>query len=150
MRKEEAMRILTSCAKQYSSNLVNRNLLFLFSADSTVSFIKALFLPKHFLHLTGVELLSPGMGASDFYRSCLSSQLSPGYLKLARDGTTEMKLSVLPTIMNIQKTAKMVGEYDMTKTRLFTEKIIGTVTACLGFVREGDYYIPNTVLPLVP
>ena len=40
----------------------------------------------------------------------------------------------------------MVGDYDMAKTRLFTEKIVGTVTACLGFVREGNYYIPNTVL----
>ena len=57
-----------------------------------------------------------------------------------------MKLSVLSQIMNIHKTAKMVGDYDNTKSVLFTEKIVGTVTACVGFVREGNYYLPNTTL----
>ena len=57
-----------------------------------------------------------------------------------------MKLSVLPQVMNIHKVAKMVGDYDFTKSILFTEKIVGTVTACIGFVRDGNYYYPNTTL----
>jgi len=34
----------------------------------------------------------------------------------------------------------MVGDYVFTKSILFIEKIVGTVTACVGFMRDGNYY----------
>ena len=39
-------------------------------------------------------------------------------------------------------------EYSSTKSLLITDKIIGTITICLGFVyeTENSFYVPNTVL----
>ena len=48
--------------------------------------------------------------------------------------------------MKIQTCAKMVGIYDYTKSVLYTEKIAGNVYACIGFIKENNYYIPNTAL----
>ena len=57
-----------------------------------------------------------------------------------------MKLSILPQLMKIQTCAKMVGIYDHKKSVLYTEKIAGNIYACMGFIKENDYYIPNTAL----
>ena len=51
--------------------------------------------------------------------------------------------------MELEKTAKMVGSYSENRIRLNTEKIIGHVSACMGFVKSKeypDYFLPNTVL----
>ena len=147
MDKDTAIRTIVSCAKQYDTNLRNKNLLFLFANnDNSVSYFEALFLRRNYMHLTGIEPVSNNMRATDFYDICLRGQLSPEHFDLCGDGSSELKLSVLSKIMNIHKTAKMVGDFSMTKSQLFTEKIVGTITACLGFVREKDYYLPNTVL----
>ena len=49
-------------------------------------------------------------------------------------------------IIGIDRTAKMVGDYNFMNTLLYTEKFAGNVTACMGFVNGGGYYFPNTVL----
>ena len=80
---------------------------------------------------------------------CIDKRLSPSAYEFSKDGTTQMKLSVLSQVMNIHRTAKMVGDYTHTKSMLITEKLAGTVTACLGFIRERgkrNSYVPNTVL----
>ena len=145
MKKNEAINIITSCAKQYQKNLENKNFLFAYNDNNIVKFFEALFLPRNYLHLTGVKLNS-NIKSSDFYERCLKGQLSSSTFDLYKNGTTEMKLSVLPQIMNIHKIAKMVGNYSSTKSLLITEKIVGTVIACLGFVYEDNFYVPNTVL----
>ena len=48
--------------------------------------------------------------------------------------------------MKIYHFAKMVEEYNFIKSLLYTEKLARNITACLGFIRDGEYYIPNTVL----
>ena len=146
MRKDEAIRIITDCAKLYHANLENRNLLFIFGDNNKFDFFESLFLPRHYMHLTGIKPLSRSIRSSDFYNLCLKGQLPASFFTFQENGTTEMKLSVLSRIVNIHKTAKMVGDYDYTKSLLITEKIVGTVTACLGFVRDGEYYAPNTIL----
>ena len=145
MKKEEAVNIITSCAKQYNTNLENKNFLFVYNDNNTVKFFETLFLPRNYLHLTGIQLNS-NIKSSDFYERCLNGQLSASIFDLYKNGTTEMKLTVLPQIMNIHKVARMVGNYSSTKSLLITEKIVGTITACLGFVSENNFYIPNTVL----
>jgi hypothetical protein len=146
MRKDDALRIVTSCAKQYRDNLENKNLKFVFSNNGAEEYFESLFLPRHFLHLTGVQLLAQHMKSSDYYNLCLKGNLPLSAFNLYPNGTTEMKLSVLPQIMNIHKTAKMIGDYNDSKSLLVTEKIVGTITACLGFQKDGNYYVPNTVL----
>lgn len=147
MKKENAINIIAECAKLYKENLENKNLLFVFGADKTPEFFEASFLPRNFLHLTGVKIFEERVGGSvDFYERCLRRKLSPSDFSFADNGTTVMKLSILPQLMKIQTCAKMVGTYDFTKSMLFTEKVAGNIYACMGFVKENNYYIPNTAL----
>jgi hypothetical protein len=67
------------------------------------------------------------------------------------NGTTPLKLEILPHLMEIYKNARMVGDYDNTRAYLYTEKIVGGVTANLGFVKDKNYpesgfYVPNTTI----
>ena len=48
--------------------------------------------------------------------------------------------------MNLDKTAKMIGQYDNSRIYLQTDKVIGNVNVCMGFIRKSKEYIPNTVL----
>jgi len=62
------------------------------------------------------------------------------------DGNTVKKISVLPILMNINKNAKMLGDYVQDKVYLHSDKIIGNINSCLGFVKKDNYYICNTSL----
>ena len=147
MKKEQAIKIITESAKIYKENLENKNLLFFFGSEKSPEFFEASFLPRNFLHLTGVKTVEKRiLGSVDFYEKCLKGKLSPSDFSFAENGTTDMKLSILPQLMKIQTCAKMVGVYDYKKSVLYTEKIAGNIYACMGFIKENDYYIPNTAL----
>lgn len=145
MNNKDAVRILKSSAKLFHEELENNNILFVFGNSRNPEFLETLFLRRHFLHMTGVKI-HHYMTSGEFYNKCLSSRISESDFYLSSDGTTEMKLSVLPALMSIYKNAKMVGIYDESKSFLVTEKVIGNVSACIGFVKDNDYYVPNTVL----
>lgn len=121
MKKEKAIRIITSCAKEYHKNLEGRNLLFIYGTFKEPEYFEAAFSPENFCHLTGVERTA-GYSAEQFYQRCLHGKLNPSHFELRKNGTTEMKLSVLPRLMNIDRTATMVGVYDNSKTFLITDK----------------------------
>ena len=147
MKKEQAIKIITESAKIYKENLENKNLLFFFGSEKSPEFFEASFLPRNFLHLTGVKTVEKRiLGSVDFYEKCLKGKLSPSDFSFAENGTTDMKLSIFPQLMKIQTCAKMVGVYDYKKSVLYTEKIAGNIYACMGFIKENDYYIPNTAL----
>ena len=143
MDKAQAIRIITQCAKTYHAELNNKNILFVYLDDGYSHSLECTFLPRHFLHLTGVQFSG---SSSNFLRLCIEHKLSPQQISLASNGTTEMKLQVLPEMVNIHKTARMLGTYDQSKVMLYTEKLVGSVRGCMGFVTDGDYYVPNTVL----
>jgi hypothetical protein len=84
------------------------------------------------------------MSATLFYKRCLSNQISPNDFQT--DFRVKLKLDVLPQVMKIYKNAKMCGNFDGSRIKLHTDKIIGNVTASMGFVKDGNYYVPNTVL----
>lgn len=147
MKKENAIKIIVACANEYHTYLENHNLLYIFGKPQKPNYFEAAFLPRHFLHLTGVDVAENRFsGSSDFYEKALNGQLSPNDFSLAPNGTTEMKLLILPQLMKIHRSARMIGDYSFTKSALYTEKLAGTVTACLGFVRDDKYFIPNTAL----
>ena len=143
MTKKEAIRIIIDCARLYHENLEGKNLLFIFGAPQNPECFEAVFIPRHFLHLTGVFTK---LRSSDFYDRCLKSRLSDSDFAMPNDGTVEMKLTVLPQLMRLSKTAKMIGDYDSSKSLLYTEKLAGGVSACMGFVSEQGFYKPNTAL----
>lgn len=147
MKKTEAIHIITKCAKLYREKLENTNILFLYGTPDTPDAMETLFLSRHFLHLTGVNPDFARVHSSrDFYTRCLSGRLSPDDFVLAEDGSTEMKLEVLPNLIRLVQSARMIGDYDQTKSLLCTEKLAGNVRGCIGFVKDGRYYVPNTAL----
>ena len=172
--KKDAIRIVVQCAKQYRDNLANRSLLFIcLDKHNNASAIEFSFDASNFLHLTGLKLknrkkfnankagmvdtrlastgeISDGeeISALDFYDKCLNKKLSEKEFEFANDGTTELKLDVLPGLLCKNLTAKMIGDFRSDKPKLHTEKLAGGVMACMGFRKngKGTRYIPDTVL----
>lgn len=163
--KKEAIRKITTCAQKYQNELNGNTLLFVcIDKHHYISYLEVSFKPENFMHLTGVKVIrknenkdSMGENASiniaptDFFNNCLKQRISPDDFEFARDGTTEMKLDVLPSIINKNLSAKMIGDYASTKPRLYTEKLAGGAKACMGFVAHASdgRFVPNTVLKSV-
>ena len=145
MEKQEAIKIITTCAQNYKTNLENKNLLFIFGNQHKAEYFETLFLPQNFIHLTGIES-KHHLGTSEMYEKILNNKFSKNDFGFKSDGTAELKISILSKIVQVQGNAKMIGEYNNVGTSLYTEKIAGNVSACLGFVRNGNYYVPNTAL----
>jgi hypothetical protein len=154
--KEEAIAVVVQCAEKYRDELDGRNLLFLcMDKHKKTSAIEFSFHGSNYLHLTGlkpgrgeVDDVDPALHANDFYKKCLEHQLSPSDFAFAEDGTTHLKLELLPGILCKNLNASMIGDYNSSKPRLVTEKLVGGVHACMGFVldKKRTEYVPNTVL----
>ena len=153
--KEEAISIVVACAEQYQNELEGRNLLSV-CTDKHKQVITAefSFYKSNYMHLTGLKPpkrqadASSELHANDFYQKCLEHKLSSNDFDFAEDGTTHMKLNVLPSIICGNLHASMVGAYNSAMPRLYTEKIVGSVRACMGFTRDRKTleYVPNTVV----
>ena len=140
--KEEAIKVIYACALMYKDNLSNKNVLFV-TADDNIKIFESLFLPQNFKHLTGVRSKLSG---ADFFGLVTRNMLSPTMIELASDGTSDLKLDILPQLMNIQKTARMVGDYDHSRSLFIADKIAGTVTAAMGFIQSMNFYLPKSAL----
>ena len=103
-----------------------------------------------FLHLTGVKFPGKKIPARAFFDKCINRRLSLAEFDLALDGTTELKLKILPLLFQKNLSASMIGDFSARTSLLVTEKLAGGIKGCMGFVRdEGTgYYVPNTVLNL--
>lgn len=148
MSKQEALKIILNCSKMYQQNLENKNILYIIQDNlGKVSYLETTFLSRNFLHLTGVKILNSKIKSSiDFYNLCLKKQLSISDFDFNSNGTTTKKLNILQSIMQIYKNAKIVGEYNNFKKYLSTEILIGSINCCLGYIKQNNYYIPNTAL----
>ena len=119
--KEEIIRIVNKCALEYKENLSHKNILFVTTTVNESASFEALFLPQHFKHLTGVK---SRLGGADFFDLAVRNRLSPNDIVLTDDGIVELKLDVLPQLMNIHITARMVGDFDRSKSLLITDKML--------------------------
>lgn len=162
MDKRKAIQILTNAAAEYRNNLEGQKVLFLYGIPSEVkkqlsqkeclSAIKryeAFFYRHNFLHLTGVRLnTSTTVSAIHFYQKCLDNRLSLNDFYFSKDGSTEQKLDVLVSMMQIKHTATMIGDFTDCGPRLFSEKAAGNICGCMGFVRDRktNLNVPNTLL----
>ena len=154
--KAEAIAIVVQCAQVYRRELDGKRLLFLCTDKHKRTIpIEFSFYGNNYLHLTGLKApRQPAAGrvahlfANDFYQKCLAHKLSPSDFDFSEDGTTHRKLAVLPTIISKHLQAKMIGDYDSIKPRLYTEKVAGNTNACVGFILDQtmQQYVPNTVV----
>ena len=131
-----------------NNNLSNKNLLFVYYDKNIVKYIETKFLPSNFLHLTGIKYKrESNNNAIKFYKDILDKKVSLKNLKIVNEGIIKLKLNILNMILDINYSAKMIGEFNSNfKNLLRTEKIIGTNVYSMGFIKVGDYYIPNTTL----
>jgi len=156
--KESAIKVIVSCAEKYKEELSGRMLLFICeNKPDQISCFEFTFNDCNFMHLTGLKVKRRDSGitdekdelaAVDFYQRCLTHKLSSFDFEFSKDGTTHMKLDVLPFVLNKNLSAKMIGEYNSSKPRLYTERLAGGTSACVGFVTDSisRLYVPNTIL----
>lgn len=148
MDKKEAIKIVREAAIRYQDNLVGKKMLIVYLTDKqtqVVDCLEVVFMATNFLHLTGLKLIGD-LSAMEFYQRCLDGKLSESDIVFAKDGTTVLKLKVLPKLMASNLSANMLGDFNDNSMKLYTEKLVGGVTACLGFVKDGNVYHPNTLL----
>lgn len=146
MTKKQAIAIIIKCAEQYQQYLEGNQIAFVYHDENNLSnYTTVRFHAHNFLHFTGISPRQ-GMNASGFYRAALNNRLSERDFSFKDNHTTELKLNVLDTIMNIDTKARMIGNYTGPHLELYTEKVTGTTSACLGLIKSKDFYIPNSVL----
>jgi len=141
--KIEVVRTIQNCAALYKENLSGKNLLFVTTHNNSALCFETFFACQNFMHLTGVK---SHLNSDHFFRAATSRRLSTKDITIPKDGTVDLKLDALPQLMNIHRSARMVGDYDNTKPLLITDKFAGTVTAAMGFVCINNFYMPNTAL----
>lgn len=146
MEKIQAISIISRCAKQYKKYLDGNQVAFVYRDEKNHSdFTEVKFRSYNFLHFTGVSPRA-GLSANDFYRYALNSRLKESDFEFKNNHITELKLQILEIVMKIDTSARMIGNYAGPHLELYTEKVTGTTTACLGLIKKGGCYIPNSIL----
>lgn len=147
--KQKVLPLLFSCAEKYKENLQGRNLLFIcVDKHKRISSLEVSFDASNFLHMTGCDVPRGKISATDFFERCLDRRLSLNDFELADDGTTMLKLKVLPQMLSPNLAANSIGDFNNSRPKLYTEKLAGGVKGCIGFIKTqpADRYVPNTVL----
>lgn len=150
IKKQDVIKIIVNCAKLYKKNLENKNYLFVFknNSEDEIQYFESLFLPRNFQHLTGIKINKNYIQSSiHFYKICLNNKLNPKHIEIT--GTVDLKLKVLPMLMELHKNVNMMGSYCGNNINLKTDKLAGNVRGCIGFIKDKTnkkYYVPNTVL----
>lgn len=146
MTAKEAISIVNKCAKQYDEILCNKKIAFLYRDGNNKSHaLEVSFRANNFMHFTGITTKNSQKAVS-FYRDALDQRLKESNIVFKDSYTTQLKLEILPKIMTLPYTARMVGDYIGPRIELITEKVTGTTSACLGVIKDRDEYIPNTIL----
>lgn len=125
--KEQAISIVVKCAEKYKTELENKKLLFVCSdKHKKVSYIEFSFYRNNYMHLTGLKPNNFNdnkiISANDFYQKCLDHKLSVSDFEFSKNGTTHMKLAVLPDIICKNLHANIIGDYNSPKPHLYTKK----------------------------
>lgn len=146
MTKKDAISIISKCATLYAANLCDRQLAFVYrDGNNQTGFVEVTFRSNNFMHFTGIDA-KKHIKANAFYRDALDKRLKESDIQFKNNHTTELKLQILQNIMNIPFSARMIGDYTGARLNLYTEKVAGGATACLGLILSGYEYIPNTIL----
>ena len=163
MDKKKVISIITRAAKLYHANLEDQKVLFVYGTPSDIKsqlekgtekivgidLYEVVFYRSNFLHLTGLKLNRRKItSAINFYSKCLDGRLSEDDFIMAKDGSSVQKLEVLENMMNIKKTASMIGNFTDFGLKLYSDKIAGNTFACMGFVEDSytSLNVPNTLL----
>lgn len=163
MDKKKVISIVTRAAKLYHENLEDQKIMFVYGTPANIKpqiekgveiivgmdLYEVVFYRSNFLHLTGLKLNRKNItSAINFYSKCLDGRLSEDDFIMAKDGSSVQKLEVLEKMMDIKKTASMIGDFTDLGIKLYSDKIAGNIFACMGFVEDSytKLNVPNTLL----
>lgn len=150
--KKEALRIIIATAKEYAKMLEGLNYLFIYRdrVSNEIEYFEAVFLPRNYQHLTGVEFLDMEGNLQKnsvfFYHKCLDNTLTEAEFRFKEDGTTPLKLEALPKLVQFLQFSKMTALYNGIRPKLAVDRVAGTINYCLGFIKDGDYFVPSSCL----
>jgi len=140
--KKEAIGIIYRCAIMYERNLADKRLIFVTDSKDNSADFEAQFKRNNFKHLTGSA--TANTSPEVFYDRAIENRLQPDDILLSADGTSSRKLSVLPKLVCIHNTARMVGDYG--GARVVVDKYAGTTASVMGFITINNIYVPITAL----
>jgi hypothetical protein len=145
----KAVSNVVSCANIYDKELNNRNLLFIIQDNRNIDYVETSFKAENFQHLTGISYKNPegGINSINFYKQCVEKSLKTTDIYINSKKTAvqiSSKLEALKETTALHKTARMVGDFNNNGKALKTDKLAGNVSACMGFIPLGQFYIPNT------
>lgn len=142
--KREALQTIIRCAKLYEEKVRDKTLLVVIGNEKNFTYEEMYFPKANFLHLTGAKVK---ISATHFYKMAVKAKLGLNDFEFNNDGTTRLKLNVLPELLGMS--VNMYAAYNGTRPKLYTEKLLGNIRGCLGFIKSkefGDFYVPNTTL----
>lgn len=157
-KKEKDLQIIIDCGKKYKENLAGKQLLIVSSKNGTISTTEVEFSLRNYHHFTGVKLQKKPVTnklitTSQFINKALNGRLKTDDWEYRKDGTTGLKLKILQDIVEIHKTAKMIGSYVDNRVMLKTDLCIGNIFCYLGMIKtnsitrfDNNVYVPNTVI----
>ena len=144
--KKKALSVVFASATKYKENLMGRTLLFVsVNKHYKTHCIEATFAAENFKHLTGLESkLKP----KHFFNLCLDKRLSERDFEMRKNGTTELKLNVLPRIVVADLSARMIGDPYSAHPTIHLDKIAGSTHAYIGFTDVGGKrkHVPKTLI----
>ncbi len=155
--KEQAVDTIIRCGKEYKEKLNNTKILVIYRDReiNETDAIEILFRPSNFQHLTGVMLVDRNgkikQGRSiEFYKRCISNPfITKEEILFKEDGTTPLKLSALPALMDLTKITKICGNYNNSKKDLVADAIVGGVSFALAvskYENSSNEYFPRSAL----
>ena len=143
---------LSRCQKEFEKNLKNKKIMFIYeNKNRSIDKEEMLFPISCFYHLTGIKAFDKDnkpLNSYSFYNLLKTNRIDEMKLKF-KDTTTYYKLEILPQLMRIDRTAKMIGDFCGNNVYLQTSKVTGNINACMGFIKDNEYsnvYVPNTAL----
>lgn len=150
LARKEFIDIIVKSQKEFEKNLKNKKLMFIYeNKDKTIDKEEIFFPTTSLYHLTGIKAYDSNnklLNSYKFYKLLQSGGIDESKIE-AKDKTTYYKLEVLPQLMQIDRMANMIGNFTGHSLLLQTNKLIGNVNACMGFIKnEQDLYVPNTAL----
>ena len=142
--KNKIIKIVVDAAKKYEDILNNRVFLIVYKVGNTLEFRELKFDQRNFKHLTGVDsALSP----KQFYQAALKGKLGLNDVREKSDGTTALKLQILPQLHQLISMPTMIGEFESLRIHLQADKALGTtIKISLALVDDKGISVPKSLL----
>ena len=139
----DGLKIILRAAKEYNTNINNRDFVFLAKESKNIVAYVTTFKPDNFLHFVGVKTkLKP----RDFFVAALNNKLTIRDFSFKNNELTSMKLDVIMDAMNIHKTANNIGWFDNQSISINADLGAGNHKYCITFKAiKGNKITPVSV-----